>query len=114
MGSSGRSIAFADHALQQRLAPPAGRLGLLPRPTFRRFLIGPPAPQLAECPLALHLALQDPERRVDVVVSDKNLHLDWAPFLWLSSMIRPSRTGSGWAATGPTPQLGPGRPGRKH
>src|ERR1700757_2170178 len=93
MGSSGRSIAFAHHPLHQRLAAPAGGLGLLPRPTFRRLLVGPPTPQLAKGALALHLALQDPEGRVDIVLSDKDLHLPWPPFLWFPRCRCPARRG---------------------
>src|SRR5438445_13894329 len=69
-----RSITFALEALAQHLAMPTHRLRPLARAAFRWFLVGPAPLHLAEGALALHFFLEHPQRGIDVVVADEDLH----------------------------------------
>src|SRR5207302_8237517 len=69
-----RSIAFALEALAQHLAMATHRLRSLARAAFRWFLVGPAPLHLAEGALALHFFLEHPQRGIDVVVADEDLH----------------------------------------
>src|SRR5919112_5090505 len=69
-----RSVSLALQTLAEHLAMAADALGLLARPAFGRLLVGAPPLHLAERTLALHFLLEYPQRRIDVVVADKNLH----------------------------------------
>src|ERR1700732_4845396 len=53
---------------------PTDCLGFLAHPAFGRFFISPPTLHFAERAFPLHLFLQDPQCRIDVVVAHKNLH----------------------------------------
>src|SRR5207248_3250031 len=53
---------------------PTDCLGLLAHPAFGWFFIGPPTLHFAEGAFPLHLFLQDPQCRIDVVVAHENLH----------------------------------------
>src|SRR5205823_12035625 len=77
---SRRLISLAQHPLRQGLPTAAAAFGPFARAAFRRFFVGAPAPQFPEQALALHLALQNAQRRIDIIVPDKNLHLACLPF----------------------------------
>src|SRR4029077_18465243 len=68
-------VSFADHPLAHRLAPAAHALGQLAIAPLRGLLVRAAASQLAEQAFTLHLALEDAQRRIDVVVADEYLHL---------------------------------------
>src|ERR1700719_2006375 len=53
---------------------PPDCLGLLAHPAFGGFFISPPTLHFAEGAFPLHLFLQDPQCRIDVVVAYENLH----------------------------------------
>src|SRR5207245_673083 len=69
-----RSVTLALEALAQHLAMPAHRLGLFASAAFRRLFIRAPPLHFAKRALALHFLLQYPKGRVDVVVTNENLH----------------------------------------
>src|ERR1700736_1522234 len=52
---------------------PTDCLGFLTHPAFGRFFISPPTLHFAEGAFPLHLFLQDPQCRIDIVVAHKNL-----------------------------------------
>src|ERR1041385_6241341 len=81
-------VAFALPALAQHLAVTADRIGLFPNAAFRGLLVGPAPLHVAEGALALHLLLEHPQRRVDVVVAHEDLHLGEASlFLWVLLLV---------------------------
>src|SRR5258708_38716101 len=53
---------------------PTDCLGFLTHPAFGRFFISPPTLHFAEGAFPLHLFLQDPQCRIDIVVAHENLH----------------------------------------
>src|SRR5262249_11430695 len=70
-------VAFALHALSQRLAMAANRLALLPCSPLRRLLIVAPTLHLAQHALALHLFLEHAQCAVHVVVAHEYLHFPY-------------------------------------
>src|SRR6266851_199616 len=68
------SIPLALEPFSQRFAVSADRLRLLTHSALRRLLVCPPPLHLAENAFALHLFLQYPQCRIDVIVADENLH----------------------------------------
>src|SRR5579864_1466767 len=73
-------VPLAFHALAQRLAMAPHGLGLLSRAPLRGLFIGATILHLAERAFALHLFLQDAQRRVHIVVPHQNLHRLPSPF----------------------------------
>src|SRR5205814_8818586 len=71
-----RQQAFALQFLARELAGAAHRFCFLPRLFFGGFLVMTAQLHLAENALALHLFLQRLEGLVDIVITDKNLHLN--------------------------------------
>src|SRR5699024_2270271 len=71
---------FALRLLARQLARPADRLRPLARPLLGRLLVMLPELHLAENALALHLLLEGAERLIDIVVTDKYLHVCHHPF----------------------------------
>jgi hypothetical protein len=60
--------------LSREFARAADGFRLLPRFPFRGLLVMAAELHLAENTLTLHLLLEHPERLLDIVVSDENLH----------------------------------------
>src|SRR5271155_5474132 len=69
-----KSVALALEPFAQHLAMPTDCLGFLAHSAFGGFFISPPTLHFAEGALPLHLFLQDPQCRIDVVVAHENLH----------------------------------------
>src|SRR5947209_11761303 len=69
-----RQLAHALQFLARELAGAADGFRPLPRFPLRGLLVMAAELHLAENALTLHLLLQHPERLIDIVVADENLH----------------------------------------
>jgi hypothetical protein len=68
-----RDKTLALGSLSGQFLGTAYRLGFLPHPPLGRFFVGTPALHFAEQALALQFLLQNAERLIDIVISDKYL-----------------------------------------
>src|SRR3989442_780053 len=104
------SITFALEAFAQHLAVATDRLRPFASAAFRRFLIGPASLHLAEGALALHFLLEHPQRGIDVVVADEDLHRG-AAFLVVAAPTSAEEGKKGSRAERAPLSLEPGLPG---
>jgi len=73
-GDDLRLVAFALHPLAQHLAIAPDGIRFLASAAFGRLLIIAPLLHLSEDAFALHLLFENPQRLVDIVVANENLH----------------------------------------
>src|SRR5262249_749723 len=85
------SIAFPFQPLAQHLAVATNRLRFLANPTLGRLFVGPAALHVAEGALPLHLLFQHPQRGVDVVIANEDLHGRAVPLSLCSVVLLAAR-----------------------
>jgi hypothetical protein len=73
-GDDLRLVALALHPLAQHLAIAPDGIRFLASAAFGRLLIIAPLLHLSEDAFALHLLFENPQRLVDIVVANENLH----------------------------------------